>query len=160
MLDFTDDAPTGQIAVPLPAGLTDVETVDIRGWDGIDWAYMPGQLDVAAGQAVAADGPLPLALVLVRSTPPAEPVISAEFSLDGEIPEEVNSLVNEISVGPLVLGENGSLTGEVTDAPEGAERYLRVTNRGAVTDQAAITAFLNDNALQDAQINNRASRPG
>ncbi|MCO5182301.1 MAG: SH3 domain-containing protein, partial [Candidatus Promineofilum sp.] len=57
-----------------------------------------------------------------------------------------------VSAGALVLDETGSLSGEVAAAPEGTASYLRVTNRGAITDQAAITAFLNDTAMQDAQI--------
>lgn len=153
VLDFTGDAPSGQIAVPLPSGLTEVEKIDLRGWDGVAWAHIPSQIDTAGGQAVASEGTLPRALVFVRSTPPAQPVISAEFAPDATVPEEVTPLLGEVSVGALMLGENGSLSGEVAGgAPEGVDRYLRITNRGAVTDQAAITAFLNDVALQDAQI--------
>lgn len=153
VLDFAGDAPSGQIAVPLPSGLSEVEDIDLRGWDGAAWTHVPSQIDAAGGQAVASEGTLPRALVFVRSTPPAQPVISAEFAPDATVPEEVTPLLGEVSVGALTLGENGSLSGEVAaGAPEGVDRYLRVTNRGAVTDQAAITAFLNDTALQDAQI--------
>lgn len=152
VLDYSGDAPSGQIAVPLPDGLSEVRDIDIRGWNGNDWAHVPGQIDVAGGQAVVADGPLPRALLLVRSTPPADPVISVEMSSEGALPEEVDALAKEVSVGPLVLGENGSLSGDVAEAPEGTARFLWITNRGAVIDQATITAFLNDSALQDAQI--------
>lgn len=161
VLDFSGDAPSGQIAVPLPSGLTEIEDVDLRGWDGAAWSHVPGQIDAAGGQAVASEGTLPRALVFVRSAPPAQPVISAEFAPDAAVPEEVASLLGEVSVGALTLGENGSLSGEVAaGATEGVDRYLRVTNRGAVTDQAAITAFLNDTAMQDAQISSLVGQAG
>jgi hypothetical protein len=149
VLDFSGDAPTGQIAVPLPA---DVEDIDLRGWDETAWTLVPGQIDPTAGQIVTAEGPLPRALALIRTSPSADPVIAAEIAPDDDAPEDVTPLLDEVSVGALTLGENGSLSGEVAAAPEGVARFLRVTNRGAVTDQAAVSAFLNDVALQDAQI--------
>ena len=152
VLDFTGDAPTGQIALPLPSDVTELKDIDLRGWNGSDWALVPSEIDTAAGQVVAAEAPLPAALALVRSNPNTEPVISVEVAPDDTVPEDVTSLVGEASVGPLVLDQSGSLSGEVADAPEGANRFVRVTNRGAVIDQAAITAFLNDPAMQDAQI--------
>ncbi len=153
VLDFSGDAPSGQIALPLPAGLTGVEDIDLRGWDGAAWNHVPGQIDAAAGQAVVSEGMLPRALVFVHTAPPAQPVISAEYAPDATVPDEVASLLSEVSVGGLTLGPDGNLSGEVTtEAAEGMDRYLRVTNRGAVTDQAAITTFLNDTAMQDAQI--------
>lgn len=152
VLDFTGDAPTGQIALPLPAGLADVKDVDLRGWDGRAWGHIPSQMDTAAGEIVADEGPLPLALALVRSNPNAQPAISVEVAPGATVPEDVAPLVGEASVGPLTLDQSGSLSGEVADAPEAASRFVRVTNRGAVIDQAAITTFLNDAAMQDAQI--------
>ena len=155
VLDFTGDTPTGQITLPLPADAAAVEDIDLRGWDGGAWLLVPGQIDAAAGQVVADEGPLPRALALVRSAPSADPVISAEYAPDAGAPEDVTALVDEASVGPLVLGPDGNLTGEVSEdaaPPQDVARFLRVTNRGAVTDQTAITTFLNDTALQDAQI--------
>lgn len=152
ILTYAGDAPTGRIALPLPGGLTEVRDIDIRGWSGDSWTYVPGQIDLAGGQATVAEGPLPRVLTLVRSTPPADPAISVEMTAGDELPEAVDSLVREVSVGPLLLGENGSLTGDVADAPAGSARYLWVTNRGAVVDQTAITALLDNPALQDAQI--------
>jgi hypothetical protein len=151
VLDFTGDAPEGQIALPLPAGLTDVKDIDLRGWDGDTWVYMPSQIDTAASEVVA-EGPLPRAVALVRSTPNEQPVISVEVAPDTSVPEDVTPLVGESSVGPLVLDQSGSLSGDIAGLPEGANRFVRITNRGAIVDQAAITAFLNEPAMQDAQI--------
>ena len=152
VLSFNGDAPTGQIAVPLPSGLTDVADIDLRGWDGRTWAYVPGLIDTDAGQVTAIEGTLPQALVLVRTSPNTQPIIGIELAPDATTPDDVTALLDEVSAGALVLGESGSLSGDVAAAPEGAASYLRVTNRGAVTDQAAVTAFLNDMAMQDAQI--------
>ncbi|HRO90104.1 MAG TPA: SH3 domain-containing protein [Promineifilum sp.] len=152
VLNFTGDAPTGQIALPLPADLAGAEDVDLRGWDGSAWAYMPSRIDTAAGEVVAAEGALPLAVALVRSNANTQPVISVELAPDAGVPEDVTPLVGETSVGPLVLDQSGSLTGDIAGLPEGNNRFIRITNRGAVVDQAAITAFLNEPAMQDAQI--------
>ena len=155
VLDYNGDAPTGQVTLPLPADLVEIKTVDLYGWDGQSWNHVPGQIDPAAGRAVAAEGPLPRALVLVRTAPPAEPVVSVELQPDAEVPEDVASLLSETSVGPLVLGENGALAGDAlaTAAPEGAARFLRITNTGAIVDQAALSALLDNPAVQDAQVN-------
>lgn len=158
VLNFSGDAPVGAITMPLPAGLADVEDIDLRGWDGQAWKLVPSQIDTAAGQAVTAEGPLPQALALVRTSPTAQPVIGVEIASGDTSPDEVNPLLGEASVGALVLGEDGSLSGDIAQAPEGVDSYLRVTNRGAVTDQAAVAAFLSDTAKQDAQISDLVSR--
>ena len=155
VLDYSGDAPTGQIAVPLPADVTEVRTIDLFGWDGAAWVHVPGQIDVAAAQAIAADGPLPRAIIFVQSTPPEQPVVAIELDPAAGVPADVASLLTESSVGPLVLGENGALAGDVTELPEGVEagtRFLRLSNHGAVVDQAALTALLDNPAIQDAQI--------
>lgn len=155
VLDYSGAAPTGQIALPLPAGLAETKTVDLYGWDGAAWSHVPGQIDAAAGQAVAAEGPLPRALVLVRSATPEQPVVAAEFLPEAELPGDVTALLSESSVGPLVLGANGALTGDAAAeaAPENATRFLRITNAGAIVDQAALSALLENTPVQDAQIN-------
>ena len=155
VLDYSGDAPTGQIALPLPAE-ADARTVDLFGWDSAAWSHVPGQIDAAGAQAVAADGPLPRALVFVQSAPPEQPVVAVEVAPEGQLPADVTPLLTEASVGALVLGENGALAGDVAALPEGSEAsslFLRLTNHGAVVDQAALTALLDNTAVQDAQIN-------
>ena len=151
ILDFSGDAPVGQITLPLPAGLSDTGTVDLYGWDGEHWAHVPGQIDGANSQVVSAGGPLSRVLVLVRPGAPDAPVLAAEYAPGVEVPGDVNTLLGEVSVGALVLGENGSLAGDIAEVPDdvAAEtRFLRVTNRGAVIDQAAISDLLNETAIQ------------
>ena len=154
VLDFSGDAPTGQIALPLPAE-ADAKTIDLFGWDSATWVHVPGQIDAAGTQAVAADGLLPRALVFVQSAPPEQPVVAAELAAAAALPADVAPLLTETSVGALMLGENGTLAGDVAELPEGvgeAARFLRLTNHGAVVDQAALAALLDNTAVQDAQI--------
>jgi hypothetical protein len=154
VLDYSGDAPTGQIALPLPAD-AEARTIDLFGWDGTAWSHVPGQIDAAAAQAVAADGPLPRALIFVQSAPPQQPAVAVELDPAAALPADVAPLLTETSVGPLVLGENGALTGDVAELPQGADaatRFLRLTNHGAVVDQAALTALLDNTAVQDAQV--------
>jgi hypothetical protein len=89
VLDYSGDAPTGQIAVPLPADVTEVRTVDLFGWDGTAWNHVSGQIDAAAAQAVAADGPLPRAIVFVQSAPPEQPVVAVELDPAVALPADV-----------------------------------------------------------------------
>ena len=155
ILDYSGDTPTGQIAVPLPADVTEARTIDLFGWDGATWHHVPGQIDVAAAQAVVANGPLPRAIVFVQSAPPEQPVVAVELDPAVALPADVAPLLTETSVGPLVLGENGALSGDLAELPEGVEadtRFLRLSNHGAVIDQAALTALLDNTAVQDAQI--------
>ena len=154
VLDYTGDTPTGQIALPLPAE-ADAKTVDVFGWDNAAWTHVAGQIDAAGAQAVTADAPLPRAIVFVQSTPPEQPVVAVEVAPEGRLPADVAPLLTEASVGALMLGENGALAGEVAALPEGVDAsglFLRLTNHGAVVDQAALAALLDDTAIQDAQI--------
>jgi len=151
VLDYAGQPPTGQVTLPLPADLTETRSIDLWGWDGESWSHVPGQ--IAGGQAVAVEGPLPLVLVLVRTPAPEQPAVAAELAPEASIPAEAESLLSEASVGALVLGQNGALAGDVPTAPESVELlFLRVTNRGAVIDQAALSALLDNPAIQDAQI--------
>lgn len=153
-LSFEGDAPTGQIAIPLPPDAAPLQTLDLYGWDGQNWDHVPGQIDAASGKAILAEGQLPRAVILARTAAPERPAISVEVSPDEALPERVAPLVNEVSVGTLLLGENGSLSGDLAEAPEGnANRLLRVSNRAAIVDQANLTALLGNPAIQDAQIN-------
>lgn len=153
-LSYEGDAPTGQIAIPLPPDAAPLQTLDLYGWDGQTWAHVPGQIDAAGGKAILAEGQLPRAVILARTAAPERPGISVEVSPEEGLPEDVTPLVTEVSVGTLMLGENGSLSGDLAAAPEGdAGRLLRVSNRAAVVDQTNLTALLGNPAIQDAQIN-------
>ena len=154
VLDYSGDAPTGQIALPLPAD-ADAQTVDLFGWDNAAWTRVVSQFDAAGTQAVVANAPLPRALVFVQSTPPEQPAVAAEVAPAAGVPADVAPLLTEVSVGALVLGDNGGLAGDLAELPEGvgeADLFLRLTNHGAVINQAALAALLDDSAVQDAQI--------
>jgi spore germination protein len=154
VLSYEGDAPAGQIAIPLPPDAAPLQTLDIYGWDGQTWDHVPGQFDDAGGQAVLAEGPLPRAVILARTAAPERPAIGVEVSPEETVSPGVAPLTTEISVGTLMLGENGSLSGELADKPEGnADVFLRVSNRAAIVDQANLSALLNNPAIQDAQIN-------
>lgn len=127
VLDYSGDAPTGQIALPLPADTTSPKTIDLFGWDGATWQHAAAQIDPAGAQAVVANGPLPRALVFVQSTPAAEPVVAAEIAPEAALPAEVTPLLGETSVGALVLGENGSLAGDVAAVPDEAAGSARAS---------------------------------
>jgi hypothetical protein len=66
--------------------------------------------------------------------------------------------MSEVLVGELFLNSDGTVTGEVVSLPEGNfEQWLRTTNVGPVTDQAALAALLNDATVQENLINTLVS---
>jgi len=147
-----DGETNGEIALPLPPDLTDTRSVDLYGWHNDVWGHVPGRIDATAGQVIAT-GSLPRVLVLAQTAAPEQPVISAEMAPESVLPADVAAVAGELSVGALVLGENGALAGDVASAPEGeAARFLRLTNHGAIVDGAALSALLDNPAVQDAQV--------
>ncbi len=70
VLRYDGQAPSGQIAVPLPADAGAPETLDMYAWDGTEWAHAAGQIDPDTQKAVLKDGPLPLALMVAQTAAP------------------------------------------------------------------------------------------
>ncbi len=145
-------APTGQVAVTLPAG-ADARTSDLYGWDGTAWHFIAS--DIAAnGQVVSKPGSLHEAYALVQPGAPATYALSAEVQPGHVLAPEIMERLSAVNIGALLLVGNGDLQGELAAVPEGAyARTLHVTNSGAVVDIASLSAFLNNSAAQDNQIN-------
>ncbi len=152
LLRFAGEQPTGQVAVPLPEGAAPYETLDLLGWLGSTWTFVPGRIDADAQKAVIDEGPLPLALVLARSEGPDTPTVSMEVEPGQEQPVETAPMVNEVTIPALLLNPDGVLEGEVAPAAQGADHLLQASNRAAIVDQAALANLLNTPAAQDAQI--------
>jgi hypothetical protein len=145
-------APSGQIAVPLPADAGPAETLDLFAWDGTEWAHAAGQIDATAQKAVLNEGPLPMALIVGQTAAPDAPTIGLALEPGAELSDGLRGTLSEVSAGVLLLGADGQLTGDVPAAGDGGTVLLEAGNRAAIVDQAAISALLGDVALQDTQI--------
>ncbi len=144
---------SGKVAINVPAG-TAVEMVDLYGWDGSGWRFIPSHIDVETRQIVSPEHNLHQAFTLVEPGATDTIAVGAELLPQQELPEPILASLTEISAGTLTLGEAGALQGEVTELPAGEFNSLvRVTNVGAVVDQTALASLLGDSTAQTNQIN-------
>ncbi len=139
---------TGGLRVAVPDG-ADASTVDLYGWDGESWTFVPSIL--VNGELVSAETIIPDAVVAVASEQPADVALGTEVLPTGAVPAGLLSAVNELSVGTLTLGPDASLLGAATSvAPGDYDQYLRATNTGIVVDTTSLS-FVLDNKDSQAQ---------
>ena len=142
----------GTIEMTLPSELSDVRELDMYGWSNGMWYFIPSQL-VGDKIVSAPDTIFPSAVILGETAPPAQPAVGAIINDQTEMPSAFASVTNELTVGKLVLGEDGELIGEVQNIPRGYFiSYLRTTNRESKNGVDDLVALLNKPALQDKVI--------
>ena len=143
----------GKVAINVPAG-TAVEMIDLYGWDGTNWRFIPSQIDVETRQIVSPEHNLYQAFALVEPGEPESVAIAAELLPLQTLPEPALVSLTELSVGTLTLMGTDDLQGEVAQPPAGEfESLVRVTNVGVIVDQNSLSDFLNDSTAQMNQIN-------
>ncbi|RMG96255.1 MAG: hypothetical protein D6706_10555 [Chloroflexi bacterium] len=155
IIEYDENAPAGQATITVPGNAGSADTLDLYGWDGTAWQFIPFEMDMGSGQMTTLPGPLPKALALVQTTAPDSPRVAAIVRPEGELPAEVMPHLTEVLVGTLTLGgtEAGMLQGETAEIPTGPyDQYLHVTNVGAVIDQASLSALLANAEQQTSQI--------
>ncbi len=158
-ISYEGDAPMGSAALNIPATAGSLDTLDLYGWDGAAWRFLPSQIDTAAQQIVSNEGPLPQAIAMMQTTAVAAPAIGAELLPGQQLPVELLPQLTEVTAGTLTLVGNGELLGDLVVVPTGAyAQMLRATNTGAVVDQASLTALLGDAAAQTNHINTLVER--
>ncbi len=152
-------AAVGQVALPIPAGAGNYDTLDLYGWDGDAWVFFPSQIDANSAQIVSMESPLPQAMAMAQVSAPESASAGAEVVSGDSLPAPVLALLSEVSVGDLFLNSDGTVSGEVVPLPESNfDQWLRTTNVGPVTDQAALVSLLNDGAAQENLINTLGCR--
>lgn len=148
----------GTATLTAPPEAAPYETLDLYGWNGNGWMFMPSRLDTASSQIVSEAGPLPQALALMQVAAPAVPSVGVEAAADQTLSTDLLPLVTDVSAGTLLLAEGGDLEGEVATLPAGGYRqWLHVKNYQAVVDQAGLSSLLADEAAQTAQIDELAN---
>jgi hypothetical protein len=154
-----DNPVAGQAVLTVPSGAAPVASLDLMGWNGSRWAFVPHTVS-ADGRALASlEGPLPQALALMQADNPASPTVAADLLPTQSLPTAALPLLTEVSAGGLTLNGGGQLIGETADLPTGGYRQLlRVTNTGVIVDQVSLTDLLNDPAVQTSHIETIVSR--
>ncbi len=151
-INYEGDAPSGQIELIIPPSVAP-ETLDLYGWNGDAWRFMPGTVDEAAGQMETDAGALPQAVAFVVWPANETPEIGADIAAEQTLAPELLPLLTKVNVGGHTLAKDGSLAGEAQPLPAGPyDQYLTVSNAGPIIDQAALSAMLNDADAQAAQI--------
>lgn len=159
VLAHEGEAPTGQLTLPLPAEVASTETLDLYGWNGSAWTFVPSRLDASNQRVVTFETQLPEAVALVDTAAPETRTVAAEIAPGQTLADDLLAHVSEVTVGRLTLNSNGGLDGEVAELPEGDyQAYLHVTNSGAIVDQTALMNLLAIPAAQDAQIDDLVNR--
>lgn len=154
VLNYEGDAPTGQVTLNVPAGVTAAETLDLLGWNGSAWQFIPNDLDAANQQIMSHADKLPQAYALVVLPAPAAPELSAEILPEQTLPVDLLPIVTQVVLGKLSLASGGTMEGSAATMPTGAySQYLAASNTGAMINAADLAAILNDSAAQTNQIN-------
>jgi hypothetical protein len=144
---------SGRAAVTIPAN-ANIQHSDLYGWDGSAWSFIASTVDLANQQVVSADGPLPQAVALVETGMPETLAVAAEVRPTQELPAEVLPYLTELVAGTLTLVGDGDVQGEVTAVPDSStDHFVRVTNTGAIVDQASLAALLGDPNAMTTHIN-------
>ncbi|MEJ2750372.1 MAG: hypothetical protein P8183_21065, partial [Anaerolineae bacterium] len=150
-IDSGDTAVTGQIAINTPAN-TDVTLLDLYGWDGTAWVFIPSEYDPTTQQRHTADHTLLQAVALGQAEPPGQMTVGGVWSeeADGATWSEQ---FTETIVSTLYLAADGELEGALSDVPAGiANPYLQLTKVGGEIETEALSALLADESAQTAQI--------
>jgi hypothetical protein len=149
LIDYEGEAPNGSISVAVPEGASAAQNVDLYGWDGSAWTFIPLE-EIGAERVTSRAVPVPSAVALMETGAPEALAIGAEVLPTQELPSAVLPQLSEVVAGTLTLGENGQLSGDVVDLSEGGyQQYVRATNTGIVIDQVSLAALLADEALLD-----------
>lgn len=148
VVDAGDTAVTGQIAINTPAN-ADVTLLDLYGWDGTSWVFIPSEYDPTAQQRHTTSQALFQAVALVQAEAPDPITVGGVWSEDVTWSEEYT----EATVTTLHLGTDGELEGSLSGGPADiANPYLQLTHVSDEIETEALSAFLADESVQTAQI--------
>lgn len=151
-INYEGEAPAGQAELTIPAA-TDPQTIDLVGWTGEEWDFIPSEIDTAEQQIESADGALSQAYALIVIDALQNPDIGTEVLPGEELAPELLPLLTKVNVSGLTLADGGTLAGETEPLPAGPyDQYVSASNAGAIIDQAALSTMLNDADAQAAQI--------
>lgn len=148
LVDSEDTAVAEQLALDVPEDV-DPALLDLYGWDGSTWVFLPSAYDPATQQRHSANRDLFQAVALVQVEAPNEITVGGIWSEDATWAQEYT----EATVTTVYLGADGELEGSLSDVPaDVANPYLQLTNVSDAIDAEALATFLADEAAQTAQI--------
>lgn len=150
-IDVGDTAVAGQIAINIPAN-ADVTLLDLYGWDGTAWVFIPSEYDPATQQRHTAEHILLPAVTLGQVVQPDPMTVGGVWSTETDA-QTGSEQFTETIVNNLHLSADGELEGSLADIPASITNpYLQLTNVGDEIESDALAALLADESAQTAQI--------
>jgi hypothetical protein len=151
------------LSVDIPPQVSDLNTLDLYGWDGAQWTWLGGKADAQTRKLVTEVKQPPQQLALMQVTT-AHPVVGAELGTrdantggpDVALPAD---LVKEIVPSGLYLGDFGELAGDVAQIRKpqpGLKTYPAIRNWGSngVINRTLVQNLLTSAAARSAHIAN------
>ncbi|PIE81907.1 MAG: hypothetical protein CSA11_01990 [Chloroflexi bacterium] len=153
IVNYEGEAPAGQAMVTIPSGVAP-DDLDLYGWNGQSWDFIPSSVNTAEQQITSAEGAhVPHAYALVMLAPTENPEIGASIGPEQELVPELLPLLTKVTIAGLTLADDGTLEGDPEPLPTGAyDQYVSVTNAGAIIDQEGLSDMLNDANAQAEQL--------
>jgi len=155
-LDALGTGPSqASLSLSIPSDVGATEALDLYGWDGKDWQWLPRQLD-ANGQSLQAElAPVP-SLIMLASAQAGAPRICLSASADGAPLSSVNATMAGVNVRGLSLDGEGNIIGKPPSAgelgaPKGTPLLLSISNviEGIVRSDLVDNLLINDTALKN-----------
>ena len=113
------------LSIPIPNDAEPHEALDLYGWDGQSWFWLPSQV-IAHDELVVAniDSPPGNLYVAVMQTSAPVPLVAAELPTATALPGEAAQTLTEINPVGLYLGEEGELVMRATTLLKPSDSYI------------------------------------
>ena len=159
LLAYKDEAPEGSVSIAVSSAAQPYQTLDMMGWDGQAWTFVPSEANSEVNVLTSLSGPLPKAVTLMQTAAASELEIGAEVLPAHELPPPILPYLSEVTAGTLTLVQQGKLVGDIVEVPSsGYRQYARATNTGAIVDVQSLNAVLSDPAAAQSNIQQLVSR--
>jgi len=114
-IDCKGQAPTrSTLVIPIPNGIEpeQLTQVDLYGWDGKAWQWLPTTPYLQDDELIAQTFSLPQ-IVAVMQTSPQRVVVSARLPVDNTVDKGAEVVVHEVNPLGLMVDKEGNVQGEV-----------------------------------------------
>jgi spore germination protein YaaH len=165
-IESTGDAPsTLQLSLNLPINVATSQVLDVYGWDGNEWRFIPSRK--ANGKANGLAGFLPQQVAIFQ-TISAPPIVQVSYDIAQDFTQDVANLATIISPGGLQPSRQGTLIGSLApgaDANSGYRLMPMISNYDdpRATDPETVELIISNPALRNehvSQITSVASQNG
>lgn len=149
---FLDGAGRGSLKLAQPAGSADWAMLDMIGFDGTNWSFIPSES--MAGQFVSPQSDYPRAVALVKHNEPAV-LVGAEVLPEQGLAGGLLDTFGVLSLGRLIIDDAGGLSGSAEPPPpNSATELLHITNVEFVADTNVISSILTSPEITIRHIKN------